>query len=406
MIGDECPPQEIPEGSRFKGYEPYVVQELEIGARNTRFLVECWRTPEGGLIRGELPDWVDGHYGPRLRATALYLHHHGRMTQPLLREMLVEFGIDLSAGQVDALLMRGQEAFHEEKAGLLPAGLSASTAVTVDDTGARHQGRNGYATHIGNDFFAWFGSTERKSRINFLRLLRAGREDAWLTGDALAYMEREGLPEAARRALAEHPVRHFGNQTEWQAHLHALGLRSGRHVRIATEGFLVGNLLQDAPGVRIVVASNFPNERGKKRTIAHDYDVFRRVQRASASEGVCAWPPVDKRGGRGTEHEPLDLEGLDEKEITRGGTRRGEAGEASRGLAPGGTVGGVAGEPWLGRGSPERLVPGARPVRPPAGRLEAGLLPGSRGHGRGIDERPGTAGPQGAQPEPRTGIGA
>lgn len=252
----KCPPREIPEGSRFKGYEPYVVQELEVEARNTRFLVECWRTPQGGLIRGELPDWVDGHYGPRLRATALYLHHHGRITQPLLREMLVEFGIDLSAGQVDALLTRGQEAFHEEKAGLLPAGLSASTAVTVDDTGARHQGRNGYATHIGNDFFAWFGSAEQKSRINFLRLLRAGREDAWLTGDALAYMERQGLPEASRRALAEHPVHYFGNETEWRAHLHVLGLRSERHVRIATEGFLVGNLLQDGHWKQLAIISD------------------------------------------------------------------------------------------------------------------------------------------------------
>ena len=57
----KCAPEVIPEGSRFKGYEPYGVQELEVEARNTRFLVECWRTPEGGLIRGELPGRVDGH---------------------------------------------------------------------------------------------------------------------------------------------------------------------------------------------------------------------------------------------------------------------------------------------------------------------------------------------------------
>jgi len=253
---EKCPPKEIPEGSRFKGYAPYVVQELEIEARNTRFLVECWRTPDGELIRGELPDWVNGHYGPRLKATVVYLHHHGRVTQPLLREMLGEFGIDLSVGQIDALLTRGQEGFHEEKLALLHAGLEVSSAITVDDTGARHQGRNGYATHLGNDFFAWFESTEQKSRVNFLRLLRAGREDAWLTGDALAYMEQQGLPEAARRALAEHGVHYFGNATEWQAHLHALGIRSERHVRIATEGLLVGALLQDGHWKELVIVSD------------------------------------------------------------------------------------------------------------------------------------------------------
>ncbi|MFO1432590.1 MAG: hypothetical protein U1F76_21055 [Candidatus Competibacteraceae bacterium] len=42
-----CPPRAIPEGSRWRGYEPYVVQERVLEAWNTRFLVECWQTPEG-----------------------------------------------------------------------------------------------------------------------------------------------------------------------------------------------------------------------------------------------------------------------------------------------------------------------------------------------------------------------
>ena len=56
---------------------------------------------------------------------------------------------------------------------MLPAGLEVSTYVQVDDTGARHQGRNGYCTHIGNDLFATFESTDSKSRLNFLEVLRA-----------------------------------------------------------------------------------------------------------------------------------------------------------------------------------------------------------------------------------------
>jgi hypothetical protein len=37
--------------------------------------------------------------------------------------------------------------------------MSNSSYITVDDKGARHQGKNGYVTHIGNEFFAWFKST-------------------------------------------------------------------------------------------------------------------------------------------------------------------------------------------------------------------------------------------------------
>ena len=43
-----------------------------------------------------------------------------------------------------------------------------SSQIHVDDTGARHNGRNGVCTHIGNEWFAYFESTESKSRINFL----------------------------------------------------------------------------------------------------------------------------------------------------------------------------------------------------------------------------------------------
>ena len=46
--------------------------------------------------------------------------------------------------------------------------------------GARHKGKNGYVTHIGNEFFAWFKSKKSKSRINFLELLLANHGDYWI----------------------------------------------------------------------------------------------------------------------------------------------------------------------------------------------------------------------------------
>ena len=85
--------------------------------------------------------------------------------------------------------MAGKGAFHAEKDNLLQVGLKASSYITLDDSGARHQGKTGCVTHIGNDFFAWFESTASKSRINCLMLLRGGHEDYHLSEAALIDMK-------------------------------------------------------------------------------------------------------------------------------------------------------------------------------------------------------------------------
>ena len=84
----------------------------------------------------------------------------------------------------------GKDAFHEEKAELLPAALEVSTYVQVDDTGARHQGHNGVCTHIGNDLFASFESTASKSRENFLEVLCGAHTDYTINDVAVTYWRR------------------------------------------------------------------------------------------------------------------------------------------------------------------------------------------------------------------------
>jgi hypothetical protein len=78
------------------------------------------------------------------------------VTQPLILEQLRELGSDISAGQVNRIITEGHDDFHAEKDEILRAGLEVSGHIHVDDTGARHKGKNGYCTHIGNDLFAWF----------------------------------------------------------------------------------------------------------------------------------------------------------------------------------------------------------------------------------------------------------
>jgi hypothetical protein len=94
-------------------------------------------------------------------------------------------------------ITQGLDAFHAEKAELLQAGLSVSKYIHTDDTGARHNGKTGYCTHIGNELFAWFSSTESKSRINFLSLLAQGASSHYVLNEgAIEYMAQQKLPKA------------------------------------------------------------------------------------------------------------------------------------------------------------------------------------------------------------------
>jgi len=54
----------------------------------------------------------------------------------LLLEQLREWGIDIFSGQINRLLLEDKALFHAEKDTILEAGLTVSSYVTVDDSGA------------------------------------------------------------------------------------------------------------------------------------------------------------------------------------------------------------------------------------------------------------------------------
>ncbi len=116
------PSEKLPSGAIFNGYREYDVQDLILKRHNIRFLLAEYVTLSGKTIVGKLPDQYQGHYGPTLRAFTLYQHHQCRVPQNLILEQLRELGIEISAGQVNRLLVENKESFHREQAQVLQVG--------------------------------------------------------------------------------------------------------------------------------------------------------------------------------------------------------------------------------------------------------------------------------------------
>jgi hypothetical protein len=237
---------EIPPGSRFKGYQSFLVQDLVISVRATRYQRERWVTPDGRTILAPLPEGIEGHFGPELRRFVLMQYHQGQSTLPRLLALLRSVGVSISKRRLVRMLNENHDGFIAEAQDVLRAGLETSSWVTVDDTGARHAGKNGFCTQIGNEWFTWFRTRCSKSRLNFLDLLRAGHTDYVLNDAAYDYMRNQGLPAATIARLKAEPETRFSDKAAWQAHLDRLGFNALKvtpePVRVATEGASWGSV--------------------------------------------------------------------------------------------------------------------------------------------------------------------
>ena len=260
-------PDNLPEGSRLLGYENYTVQDLLIQPYNTCYRLARYLTPDGERLTGVLPEALQGkHFGATLESYILYQYHQQRVTQPLILQQLTEWGVDISSGQISNILSENKESFHREKDDLLSAGIHNSSYLHVDDTGSRHDGRNGYCTHLGNDAFAWFSSTRSKSRINFLELLRGPVLDYTINTAAIDYMRTQKLPQQPLAAIMHSEARLFTDEEAWKKQLAELQISNKRHIRIATEGALLGTLIACGFPPDLVIISD---DAGQFNVLAH-----------------------------------------------------------------------------------------------------------------------------------------
>lgn len=274
---------DVPEGSIRNGTTPFHVQELTIQTSSIEYLLEQWVTPDGQTITAKPPASLHGHhYGPMLQAYVLHQYHGCSVTQPELLDWLWDIGISISSGELSQLLTKGHEQFHAEKDELLTTGIRCSSYIQTDDTGTRHKGKNGYCTIINNESFAWFESTDSKSRENFVSLLHRPWSTYSFTDDALIYLEKLNYPKKWLRILNPYRGVTFLSHGAWEECMKDLGL-TGRRCQQASEAMIYGSLIQHGAGHLTTFSDG-----------ARQFDVFKHSQCwIHAERGLAKVHPVN-----------------------------------------------------------------------------------------------------------------
>jgi hypothetical protein len=190
----------LPEDAEFKGYEDVVVQDVVFRADNVCFHKEkYWAYSTGKTYLAELPLGYEGQFGPGLKALTLTLYFGGGVSEAKIRDLYENIGVQISAGQVSNLLIKGQEPFHAEKEEVCEAGLASTPWQHTDQTSTRVDGQNQHCNIVCNPLYTIYTTTPKKDRLSVLDVLRPGRERRFrLNGEALGYLESTPLSKATR----------------------------------------------------------------------------------------------------------------------------------------------------------------------------------------------------------------
>ena len=232
--------ENVPLGSRFKGYQDYAIQELEITPKDVIYRLEVWQTPDGTIVRAALPQEVQGsHFGHQLRALLHNLYALG-ITEPGLFDLLRGSGIEISEGQVHNILMSESEKYQKASEEILATGIKEAPYIRVDDTGAKHQHKNGYCTHIGGEHFAYYKTTSSKSRENFLRILLQGKEGYVINEAFIWHLFQCGVEDDLLNHFEEYVGKKYGTKKGLNRLLNDLGIGNKKLRQQCIEAGLIG----------------------------------------------------------------------------------------------------------------------------------------------------------------------
>ncbi|NWJ47204.1 MAG: transposase [Chloroflexi bacterium] len=170
-------PENLPGDAVFKGYRYVVVRDLVFQPLNIRFKKERYYSPaQKRMIEAELRQGYQGQFSPTAKALVLALYYEGLMSEPKIKELLWQAGLNISAGQLSHWLTDPtyQAQFHTESRQVLSAGLGSSKWQHIDTTSSRVAGVNWHCPIICNPLYTYYCTLTNKDRLSAIRALRGG----------------------------------------------------------------------------------------------------------------------------------------------------------------------------------------------------------------------------------------
>jgi hypothetical protein len=229
-------PATLPADAEFKGYEEVVVQDVVIRTDNVLFRKQKFYSPrQRRTYLADLPAGYHGEFGPGIHALVLVFYFACQMTEPKILALLEHIGIQISAGEVSNLVIKGHAPFHQEKDAVFEAGLRSSPWQQTDDTATRLNGQNYHCHIIDNPLHTTYLTLPGKDRLSVIDALRNGEPRVFrYTEDAEAWLEAAKVSKVTRMALTHLPRDEDLDEVtvrQWLAtHLPGLGEQTRRLV--------------------------------------------------------------------------------------------------------------------------------------------------------------------------------
>lgn len=214
-----CPVEKsiLPSDAIFKGHERATVQDINFEAHNILFLKEKYYSPsQNKTFLAPLPPGYEGEFGPNIKTMSIKLYFDSNMTQPKILDLYNDANIFISAGQLSNFLIKNNHNFHKEKDDIYEAGLRSSPWQHIDDTRTRVNGNNQYCQIVCNPLYTAYFTTENKTRLTVIDVLRNFKKRFFLLNDeAFCYINMFRLPTSVVQTLRSFPSNHQLNEEEF-----------------------------------------------------------------------------------------------------------------------------------------------------------------------------------------------